>query len=187
MKVGALCGSSLTPGAPALTPIPPQIPQLILLCLTDETHPLTLLKTPPQTLKRPPYQLLEGDFVRADCCVLPPHPSINLAPASSTAGMGGGGGAAAAAGTAPVSGSSSVGSLLMNNSGAGGNGGGGGGGGSQWRVLKKDEAADFGNCVCRIMTNKRGNWQGGGGIEWLFLTSGSAGFCFKCDVMGLSP
>ena len=31
--------------------------------------------------------------------------------------------------------------------------------GPSWRVLKKDEAADFGNCVCRIMTNKRGNWQ----------------------------
>ncbi len=31
-----------------------------------------------------------------------------------------------------------------------------------WRVLKKSEQMDFSNCVCRIMTNKRGNWQSTG-------------------------
>lgn len=77
-----------------------------------------------QTLRRPPYSLLEGDFVRADCRVLPTHPGNAAAVAAA-----GDGGRPAAPASQP------------------------------WRVMKKDEVLDFGNCVCRVMTNRRGNWQ----------------------------
>ena len=82
-----------------------------------------------QALKRPPYQLLEGDFIRADCRTLSHESSTakqkqQHAPPKLSA---------SAATAIPVT--------------------------LPWRVLKKDEPLDWTNCVCRIMTNKRGTWQ----------------------------
>jgi ribosome-binding ATPase YchF (GTP1/OBG family) len=63
------------------------------------------------TLKRPPWALVEGDYIRSDCRVMA---------------------------SASASGSS-----------------------VESRVLKKDEAVGWDNCVIRIMTNRKISWQRG--------------------------
>ena len=88
-----------------------------------------------QVLKRPPYQLLEGDFVRAECSALT---SAEAAAASAAAARQ----QAAAAGDGGASTHQHTGLAAQT-----------------WRVVKKDEVLDWGSCVARIMTNRRSNWQ----------------------------
>ncbi|PNH08917.1 O-phosphoseryl-tRNA(Sec) selenium transferase [Tetrabaena socialis] len=84
-----------------------------------------------EVLKRPPYQLLEGDFVRAECSAM-------------TSPEGAAASAAAAAAAAAGSGGSGLPAPPPQQS---------------WRVLKKDEVLDWGSCVARVMTNRRSHWQ----------------------------
>jgi hypothetical protein len=139
--------SLLTPHSSLLTPHSSLLTtglnfgcRLCRTCLTRRRFGVTCVVV--QVLKRPPYQLLEGDFVRAECSALTSWEA-----------------AAASAAEAAVRG-------------VGGGGGGGGGLDSHghthhqhhplhqtWRVLKKDEVLDWGSCVAKIMTNRRSHWQ----------------------------
>ncbi len=93
----------------------------------------------PQVLKKPPYNLLEGDFVRAECAVVaaPPAPAACLGDSDGLS--------AALQHPPPLSAARHAGE--------------GAGGGKAWRVLKKDEPLGWSNCVVKVMTNRRAAWQ----------------------------
>lgn len=104
-----------------------------------------------QVLKRPPYQLLDGDFVRAEARLL--------------AAPGAGPGSKQAANhrqqqeqrqEQPEQQQEEEEEDQEEQQGSAA---GLSGSGVRWRVVKKDEALGFSNCVVRIMTNRKVAWQ----------------------------
>eukprot|EP00198_Chlamydomonas_reinhardtii_P003635 XP_001692971.1 predicted protein [Chlamydomonas reinhardtii] len=127
---GGLLGSGLDAKARAAEGATPGVLRDCVL-LKPGSHIVDLF----EVLKRPPYQLLEGDFVRAECSALT---SAEAAAASAAAARQ----QAAAAGDGGASTHQHTGLAAQT-----------------WRVVKKDEVLDWGSCVARIMTNRRSNWQ----------------------------
>ncbi|KAG2422688.1 hypothetical protein HXX76_015852 [Chlamydomonas incerta] len=124
---GGLLGSGLDAKARAAEGAAPGVLRDCVL-LKPGSHIVDLF----EVLKRPPFQLLEGDFVRAECSALTSaEAAAASAAAAAAAAAGDGGGAQQHVGPAAQT----------------------------WRVVKKDEVLDWGSCVARIMTNRRSNWQ----------------------------
>ncbi|GAX85197.1 hypothetical protein CEUSTIGMA_g12616.t1 [Chlamydomonas eustigma] len=95
-------------------------------------------------LKRPPYLLLDGDFVRSDCRLLSNDPYASVMKSQSSTYVDG------SVVDAAHRINPSLPAVKIRNA------------CNPHRVLKKTELMDFSNCVCRIMTNKRAQWQKSG-------------------------
>ncbi|GFR42960.1 hypothetical protein Agub_g3958, partial [Astrephomene gubernaculifera] len=143
---GGLLGSGLDAKARAAEGANPSVLRDCIL-LKPGSHIVDLF----EVLKRPPYQLLEGDFVRAECSALtaPEAAAASAAAAAVAAVSLGGGEGGAAVGSAEGGSQTSSHQQHQQHH-------------QVWRVLKKEEVLDWGSCVTKIMTNRRSHWQHGG-------------------------
>lgn len=102
-----------------------------------------------QVLKRPPYGLLEGEFVRAECRVLEPACARGHNSSSSSSMSTGMHGALDHVGQQQQEHGEPVGGAAGHHSRV------------QCRVVRKDELVGPSNCVLLLQTNRKVSWQAG--------------------------
>ncbi|MEW5306220.1 MAG: hypothetical protein WDW36_008702 [Sanguina aurantia] len=121
-------------------------------------------------LKKPPYGMLEGDFVRAECrTISTPTSGTSRTPAAvpvqsptPRVAANGAGDISASHGEESSDGSGAPAGISAGHS--RGEAGatppqGGGSGVQSWRMVKKEEVLSFKSCVIKVMTNRKSRWQ----------------------------